>query len=191
MINQELHADEGALFKQIALGDEEAFETLFRGFLPRLTPFALRLTGNEEVAREIVQEAFMHLWLGRDKLEDVKNPAGWIFTVTARLCYKFLRRKVLEEAPRPGLTGEEASHDQYAFRELKTLIHQAVQNLSGQRKTIFLLSREEGLSIPEIASQLNLSSSTVKNTLVSALKQIREHLRAHGYLMPCVLFLWL
>lgn len=177
------------LFALIADGDEAAFEQLFNRYLPKLTAYTLRLTKDQEVAKEIVQETFVQLWLGRDKLEVVENPGGWIFTITAKQSYKYLRRRMIKENPSVAIELEEAPIDHIGLHELKGLVQNAVLNLSDQRKKIFLLSRDQGMTIPEIAEALQLSNSTVKNTLVSALKQIREHLQASGYLLPSILIL--
>lgn len=175
------------LFALIAEGDEVAFEQLFHRYLPKLTAYALRLTKEQEVAKEIVQETFVQLWLGRDKLEAVENPGGWIFTITSKQSYKYLRRRMIKE--NLSIELEEAPVDTIGLHELKELVQRSVLNLSDQRKKIFLLSREQGMTIPEIAEALQLSHSTVKNTLVSALKEIREQLQARGYLLPSLLIL--
>lgn len=73
------------------------------------------------------------------------------------------------------------------FRDLKRIIEDAVDKLSPQRRKIFLLSRENGLTVPEISQQLNLSVNTVKNTLISALVEIRRHLKNSGYEFPILL----
>jgi RNA polymerase sigma-70 factor (family 1) len=178
------------LFALIADGDEAAFEQLFNRYLPKLTTYTLRLTKDQEVAKEIVQETFVQLWLGRDKLEVVENPGGWIFTITAKQSYKYLRRSMIKENMSLAIDLlEEAPIDHIGLNELKGLVQNAVLSLSDQRKKIFLLSRDQGMTIPEIAETLQLSNSTVKNTLVSALKQIREHLQARGYLLPTILIL--
>ena len=64
--------------------------------------------------------------------------------------------------------------------EYSALLHRAIQNLSPQRKDVYLLSREEDLTMDEIATQLGLSRNTVKNHLVEALRHIREQLAQHG-----------
>lgn len=181
--------NEKALFRRISEGDEEAFELLFNAYVPRLIPFARKLTNDQEVAREMVQETFLRLWLSRDKLADIENPAGYVFTAASHQCYKFLHRKAKQENLVAAEATEENVTDSLNVRELNTLIHSAVKSLSEQRRKVFMLSREKGLSIPEIAQELGLSPNTVKNTLVSALKSVREYLELHGYVLPAVLLL--
>lgn len=189
MDNKLLHTEK-ELFHRIAGGDEGAFSELFHLYAPKMNAFALRLTADQEAARDIVQETFVQLWLGREKLWEVEHPAGWLFAIGSRQAYKYLRRRMVKENPLLALELSEAPADTIGLQELKALINDAVAGLSAQRKKVFVLSRSQGMTIPEISAQLGLSQSTVKNTLVSALKQVREHLEAQGYLLPCLIFFW-
>ena len=190
-MNSRYQHSEKELCQLIAAGDEQAFEHLFEIYVPKLTPLALRLTKDREVVKEIIQETFLRLWLTRDQLGEIENPAGWIHTIAANQCYKYLRRLALQQklpAPAPPTVQLEEIIN---VTELKSLINTAVAQLPAQRQKIYLLSRVHGLSIPEIAAQLGLSANTVKNTLVSALKFIREFLAEHGYTLPLLLLHWL
>ena len=187
MTDQTPHSEQELLLR-IAESDENAFEQLFHLYLPKLTPFALKLTGDREAAREMIQETFLRIWLSRDRLLDVKNPSAYIYTILSNQCFKFLKRKM---PPQP-LSEQPATDDPHAainLQELKKLVAQAVANLSEQRRKVFILSREKGMTIPEIASELGLSPNTVKNTLVSALQAIREYLQSQGYQLPTILIL--
>lgn len=177
------------LFRRIGNGDEQAFVELFHLYAPKLTAFALRITQDQDAAHDIVQETFLQIWLGREKLGEVEHPAGWLFTIGSRQAYKQLRNRMVRENPLLATELGEAPTDKIGLQELKALIHEAVEGLSEQRKKIYRLSRNQGLTIPEISARLGLSQSTVKNTLVSALKQVREHLNAQGYLLPFFLFI--
>ena len=67
------------------------------------------------------------------------------------------------------------------INEIKRHVQEAVKQLPKERKRIYLLSREAGMSRDEIASQLNISPSTVKNSIAAALKSIRDYLKGRGY----------
>jgi RNA polymerase sigma-70 factor (ECF subfamily) len=77
-----------------------------------------------------------------------------------------------------------------AYTTMVKLIGEAVAQLPMQAKRIYLLSREKGMKIPEIAAELSLSPSTVKNSLVRSLQTIRNYLQQAGHLLPFLL-LWL
>ena len=75
-----------------------------------------------------------------------------------------------------------ASPDKQIYlHDLQKLVARAVNHLSPQRRKIYQLSREQNMTIPEIADHLQISASTVKNTLVTALREIREYLNKAGY----------
>ena len=176
--------DEKELFLQVAEGDEKAFETLFNVFLPKLYPFIIKFTKSETAAQEIIQETFIRVWLSRDKLSEIENPGGWLFKVVSNECYSHLRKSILNNKFYNPITTEpepvNTTHESFALKELNRLISEAVDQLPAQRKKIYRLSRDEGKSIPEIASLLNISPNTVKNALVASLKFIREHLVKYG-----------
>ncbi len=98
------------------------------------------------------------------------------------------------EAARGSRGGEEDGDDslsaEIAMRETRRLIAEAVAQMPAQRKRIFAMSRQQGMNIPDIAAALGLSPNSVKNTLVLALKDIRQYLARHGRIIPLLLLLW-
>ncbi|MCS3797052.1 RNA polymerase sigma factor [Niastella sp. OAS944] len=179
------------LFLQVAEGNERAFETLFNTFLPKLYPFIIKFIKSEPAAQEIVQETFIRVWLSRDKLSEIDNPGGWLYKVASNECYSYLRKSILNNKFFNPLTFEpepvNSTHEGFALKELNRLIGEAVDKLPAQRKKIYRMSRDEGKSIPEIASILNISPNTVKNALVASLKFIREYLVKYGVIFILLL----
>lgn len=190
MSEADLYSDQ-QLFRMISDGNEKAFTLLFHRYVPRLLPFAQKLTKEQAVSENIIQETFLKIWLGRDQLEEIENPSAWLYRIAANECYKVLRRQAL--ATHITAPAEITNHPQETIhlRELSVLVKEAVATLPEQRRKVYQLSRENGMTIPQIAEVLQLSPSTVKNTLVTALKIIRTYLQERGYLLPAVLFLWM
>lgn len=182
--------DTKQLFLQVAEGDEKAFETLFNAFLPKLYPFIIKFIKSEPAAQEIIQETFIRVWLSRDKLSEIDNPGGWLYKVASNECYSYLRKSILNNKFLNPITFEpdpvNSTHENLALKELNRVIGEAINKLPAQRKKIYRMSRDEGMTIPEIASILNLSPNTVKNALVTSLKFIREYLVKYG-----IIFFWL
>ena len=179
--------DEKNLLHQIAQGDEAAFSTLFYAYLDILQTFIMKLTRSSTDTEEVVQETFMRLWMGRDKLVDVRSLHAWIYTIAANECYKFLKKRSSREqglAPIDNLGEAEGSDDAVVeglnLKEVHQLIIEAVGRLPAQRRRIYQMSRDEGMKIPEIAERLGISPNTVKNTLVMSLGFIRKYLGERG-----------
>ena len=90
----------------------------------------------------------------------------------------------------PNLPDAATPEEQLLSKESRQLIHNAVSLLSPQQESVYRLSREGGLKYEEIAEQLGISKSTVRNHMVKALQTIREYLQAHaeGLLLAICLF---
>lgn len=185
---------EKMLFLRIAEGDEASFRTLFNLVLPKLHPFILKFTRSESATQEIIQETFIRVWLGRDKLEEIENPAAWLYKVASNECYAFIRKRTINEkvlkAVTPGPDGVNSTHEWHDTKELKRLVKEAVDELPAQRKKIYQMSRDQHKTIPQIAEELQLSPNTVKNALVTSLRSIRDHLAEHGIVFSLFLLLF-
>lgn len=179
--------NETELMLRISEGDEASFTLLYHHYVPQLSAFLQRLTHSPAIADELVQETFLQIWINRDKLPSVEQPRAWIFRIAANITYNFLKRRITErnilEKMSSGIPMYQPSmvEESLHLRQLKESIKEAVNGLTPQRKKIYQLSREGGMSIPEIAERLGLSPNTVKNTLVTALQQIRDFLSNKGF----------
>ncbi|WP_188316046.1 RNA polymerase sigma factor [Chitinophaga agrisoli] len=177
--------NEKELLIRIAEGDEAAFSILFGIYLGKLKPFVEKLVVSEDDTREIIQETFVRLWLSRDKLPHVEHPSAYIFRIAANQYHMYLRRRLSQERAVAGYektVQPMSDNTEHTLRlhELQRLVQDAISRLPEKRRIIFHMSRNEGMSIREIAATLNLSPKTVKNTLFTALGNIRQYLAAAG-----------
>lgn len=194
MTSRQLHI-ENALLIRIAEGEEDAFASLFRTALPHLEPFLRKILGSEEGLMEVVQETFIRIWISRDKLPTLDKPVHWIFKVASNECFTWLNKQALrtkiigrlEKLPQD-VQNEGPSY--LAVKETKALINEAIAKLSPRRRTIYLLSRQEGLNTAEIAERLSISQRAVKNTLSTALHFIRNYLISAGKVLPVLYLLY-
>lgn len=186
---------EKALFSRVALGDEEAFNTLFHRYVPRLHTIVMKVTRSEGVAKDIIQEVFLYLWMDRESLGEVDVPQNWIFKIAYNRSYSWLARQVSRnqkysefKLQNPGEGDDNLEHTVY-LHETARLIQEATSQLPEQARRIFQLSRETGLKAAEVADQLDISVQTVRNSLVRSVKFIKEYLTQHGVLLPALLIL--
>ena len=195
MNSSNIHSDKELLL-QIADGDEAAFKVLYLRFLPRLRPYLVQMVKKESIANDIIQDAFIRIWLNRTKLPDIEYPSTWIFKVAANECYRTLRN-MANEPVFMELEGAAISGNNYTgfqevqYKQTREYIQEAINQLSPRRRQIYEMSRLEGKKPAEIAKELNLTVSTVKNTLVTTMESVRDYLSKHGITLSASMILFL
>lgn len=185
MISVATYTDE-ELLALIARGDEGAFNNLFERYRQPLYYFLLRHTKSPEIAEELVIDIFMKLWTGRELAVRIQQPAAFLYKVGYHKAMSFLRTTARHAelnklyVQRAGSAEAPVPDDIVIHNELKQLILQAVNQLPPQRKLIYQLSREEGLSHDQIAEALHISRNTVSNSITTATRSIAQYLQEHS-----------
>jgi RNA polymerase sigma-70 factor (family 1) len=191
-INQPYNEHE--LLSRIAEGDETAFTHLFHTYRARVYTLAIRLTGENGISEEIVQDVFLKLWLKRERIPAIDNFPGFLVTVTQNTVYSamrtMLRRKkhTAEYQDIPSLLFYHDTEDLLDEKDLRAIINQAINRLPPQQKQAYLLIKEDGLSRENAARQMKISPETVKAHLAQALRSIRVYC-LHRLDVPTVLLL--
>ncbi len=174
------------LLKQMADGDIAAFRQIFNAYKNRLYAAAFKLTKSTYAAEEIVQEIFLTLWEKRSNLATVENPPAYIFTTAYNKTYRYLKKvaadgRLYQSLQRRIKKRNCNTQEELDVKETQRLIDRLIDELPSQRRLIFRLSREDGLTHQQIAEQLAISPLTVKKQIVLALRHIRSSL---AYLSP-------
>jgi RNA polymerase sigma-70 factor (ECF subfamily) len=177
--------DESALLAAVAIGDEAAFRTLFEQHWDNIYGVAFAFTKSPVIAEEMVQDIFVKIWLNRDRLPQIKKFDDYLFIIARNHILTLLRKKINEQPFSEHLLEyfqERGNNpeDQLMCRETERLVQKAIELLPPQQHTIYCLSREQGLTQEEIATQLNISIHTVKSHMNRALQFIRNYLHMHA-----------
>lgn len=185
---------EREMINEIVEGNEKAFSKMFFHYLPVLKSFAFKFTKSEHATEEIIQDAFVRIWLSRDKLDQVQNLKAYLYKYVSNECLSYLRKKLNEEKLIANFTvhhpqDSNQTNEQIQLNEIKRIVASSVNKLPPKRREIYQLSRNEGKSIAEIAAILSISQNTVKNALATALKYIRLELEMHGITFFIPLFM--
>ena len=181
MNSKESHTEKQLLL-QIASGSEQAFRTLFDSHSRRLYAYVFSLVKSSQIAEELVMDVFIKLWLGRDLLTQVENFDGFLFRVAHNKTIDFLRSAAKDSRLKELLweqiqtASDLLSDTPLIHHEYEAKIREAIELMPPQRKKIYKLSTEQELTHDQIASQLNISKSTVNNHLVEARRFIRYYL---------------
>lgn len=169
---------ESTLLVNISHGDTKAFESLFMLYFPKFKLFLSGFLDSEAEAEDLAQDIFVKVWQNRYSLGKIENLNAYLYRMAKNTLYTYLNRSFFPEAiPESGygyiLSTEELEEIIFA-KELEELIDVTINKMPPQRKTIFRLSRKQGLSNEEIALQLNISKRTVETHISAALADLRK-----------------
>ncbi len=193
ILNHLSQKDQFAL--RIKLGDEQAYELLFRNYYVRLCGFANKFLNDPEEAKEIVQEAFMKIWEGRKDIDPNESLKSYLFKITQNLSLNRLRRKKVESRYIEIYklvyidNREFSSYESLLAQELGDNFTTALNSIPPKCKQVFELSRMEGLKYNDIAEKLNISVKTVEAQMSKALSILRFKLKDYIEILIFVLIL--
>lgn len=183
------------LIIRVVQGDEIAFEQLFRQYKNKLYSFIFHLSGSATIAEDVLQDVFLKIWRDRTQLTGIDNFNAYLYRMAQNTAINVLRRQsrealLLNEVQRLAPEGVQG-HELLAAKEVQAALQQAINNLPPQQRKVYQLGQEQGLTYEQIAGALGISSSTVRNHMVQALKAIREYIALHFpslliYLVPAI-----
>lgn len=180
-----------SLFWQMAVNDNvKALEQLFLEFYPALCVFAKQYIDNEETCRDIVQDTFFKIWQKRKQISIERSFRSFLVTSVRNSCIDHIRKKqrssIYEDTQRESILSV-SPEDVYILNELQQVITTAIQQLPGNIRQAFELSRFQDKTYIEIAGEMNVSLKTVESYISRALKILRHELK--DYLPFVLLFL--
>lgn len=168
-------------------GDKSAFRTIVQAYHRLLFSLSLKMLGDEEEAKDTVQEAFIKAWMSIRQYDESRDFSTWIYTIASRLCLDRLKRqRIMEPLPED----ERVLHNyctstspqrQLENKEWIALARLFAESLSEKQRLVFTLSALEGLEPNEIEIITGMNSTQVKTNLYHAKKTIRERLKSLGY----------
>ena len=164
-------------------GDRQAFDELVRRTYVDTYTLAVRLTANEEDARDVVQEAYLRAWKGIKRFRGDAQFSTWLYRITANAAYTLVQKRrrrrtePLETVDEPveaavGAQPEAAAESALLLEQLSA----AVAELPPKLRAIVVLKDVYGLSHEDIAEELGISIAAAKVRLHRARKKLRDRL---------------
>lgn len=157
------------------------FEAAFKQYSELLYRHAYRKTNSADLSKDLVQEVFFTLWDKQDKFPDKDQLLPYLYVI--------LKNKILNQYKKSNIHLKYAisvakekpfqldSADLLLNKELDAILKSEVDNMPDRMREIYLLKKEEGVSIREIAEKLGISEQTVKNQLQNAYNRIKDRLK--------------
>ena len=162
---------------KIKEGNVKAFEGIFRLYYSPLCLYAAGITGNRDVAEEIVQELFYVFWKEKEKLQVFRSIKSYLYGAVRNQALQYCEHLEVRNRYRETvLAGNPDPQDQLEYKELETLIDKTLKKLPERRLRIFRMHRFEGKKYAEIASILSLSVKTVEAEMTKALQTLRKEI---------------
>lgn len=161
-------------------GDSEAFSRVWDKYKHRVYSFASRYLDSHEDRLDAVQLTFVKLWETRERIRTDLSFNNYIYTIVKNTIFHDKQKKVNHRAYLEYLKefkqSTQNTEETVLFDDCNEHFRTAVSHLAKQRRKIFLLRWERGLSYKEIAERLELSVKTVETHLRLATRQLKEEM---------------
>ncbi|MBH10421.1 MAG: hypothetical protein CMG74_08765 [Candidatus Marinimicrobia bacterium] len=170
------------ILEKVKDGDKSAFQKLFYNYHESLFRFVAYRMKDTDLADDITQETFLRVWKTRESLKPKKSFFSLISRISSNLCNDHFRHLevrqrhqesvsdyVSSESPDP----EMINQGQALKEEIQRIV---TEKLPERCRNIFILSRIDKKSNPEISEILNLSIRTVENQIYRAIKILKKNL---------------
>src|SRR3954452_11484760 len=176
-------ADLAGLVTAAKAGDRTAFDDLVRATYAGTYTLAYRLTGNEEDARDVVQDAYLRAYKGLRRFRGDAQFTTWLYRITANCASTTMGRRAKNRHDEldvdTDLADERPDHDPQIRAEAsleRDRVSAAVADLPARLRAVVVLRGVYDLPHEAIAAELGISEAAAKVRLHRARKKLRERL---------------
>ena len=165
----------------VAVGDQAAFEELWRRFAPTVNGFAVRRLGDRAAAEDLVQDVFITAWRSAPSYDPDRAPVGaWLMTIARNRLIDRIRRAsvrpqlaAVDPGDQPELAGATSADSGFeAALTDRITMRASLDRLPETLRSLVELAFFEGLSHSQIAERTGIALGTVKSRMTAALRQL-------------------
>ncbi|PWV47036.1 RNA polymerase sigma factor [Chitinophaga sp. S165] len=168
---------DSSLLAALRKGDDLAFRILYERYWATLYTMTYRRIGDEEAAKDIVQNIFVNLWTSRKEIFIESSLAPYLNRAARNKTISYYKKNLALINRETQFQHEQVQYSaEYGLeaKELEAVINNEIASMSDTMRKAFVLSRQENKSIREIAAELHLSEQTIKNNISQALDRLRK-----------------
>ena len=177
-------SDEELMQRVSSKDDNRAYDELYHRHARRLMGFFFRQTGgNETLAADLTQDAFMRVWTARDKFSGFSFHT-WLLTIGYNLLKNHYRHSEHEKDYESFAiqTQEEVSDsniiDQLNQEAFDQALSRLLEKMPSESRLLFSLRFEEELTVPQIAVVMAVPEGTVKSRLHILTQTLKQKLKS-------------
>jgi RNA polymerase sigma-70 factor, Bacteroides expansion family 1 len=162
-------------------GKKDSLDPIFHTFFASLCYFANKFVDDKMHSEDIVLDTFVKAWERRDTFLDAKNVKAFLYISVKNTCLNHIREKATEKK-RKGRIAQNAElieEDAERLRikaEVYRMIVQEIDKLPEKCKEIVTRIYQDGLTVSEVAREMGLSESTVRNQKLRGIQIMRKRL---------------
>lgn len=160
------------LLEMLKTGDRHVFATIYDRFCSMLYGVAFRILNDHDLAKDVVQEAFIMLF-EKAREREILNLKAYLFQTVKYQCFMHLRAGRISEKHLHQMNliiSSNTLEEEMDAKELQSVLNKSMATLPEKCREVFYLSRIESLSNKKIAERLKISHKTVENQITKALK---------------------
>ena len=166
-------------------GDPKGFSTIYEKYKKRLFGFLIRMTGDRELAEDLMHETFFSALRNANQFDRERNLLSWFFGIAHKKAIDYFRHAKVEidhQREAESSVGSKIDTPDNATdgKHVRQLINEALQTLDPQQKEVFLLRELGGIAFKDIAEVMKCPINTALGRMRLALKNIRKELEKRG-----------
>ena len=168
--------DDPELVRGLCAGEAWAATAVWNAYSARVFRVAARVLGSDSDAEDLTQDVFARVFSGIGSLRDPSALGSFVFSVALRMVKRELQRRRVRRVLRLSDTGSLPEYPVDApdseARDALARLYTILDQLSAEERTAFVLRYMEAMSLPDIATAMNLSLATVKRRLDRAAERV-------------------
>ncbi|WP_447640852.1 MULTISPECIES: RNA polymerase sigma factor [Chitinophagaceae] len=172
-----------------------AYLVVFKSYHNTIFSVALQYCKLKHLADDAAQQVFVELWEKRAILNTVEDPEAWLWVIARNQTIKILKKESTQKSYVEYMKeffsdSSDTPVNQLILKQRSTLIEKIVNSLPTRQQQVYKLSRNEGLTYHQIASELSIGTETVKEHMAKALNNIRIALKKHEHELRTIMILF-
>jgi RNA polymerase sigma-70 factor (ECF subfamily) len=159
---------------------EDWFKEVFNRYYDHLRNYLYYLSGDIEWADDALQDVFMVVWEKRNNVKE-DTLQSFLFTIGRNIFLKHNRRKAVHlkfEKQNQEVNHTKSPEDEILDKEFDRHLQEAISGLPEKCRTVFLMSKKDGMTNQQIADNLRVSVKAVEKQITKAFKILRDKLKS-------------